>query len=131
MRIKSSNMYSLITQSSVETEKLIKGNLDSNYSDFGHTVPGGNIAYRLKIKNTGNKTISKLVLLDILPSINDLGITDSVQRGSVFTPTLTGPISVPKQWENKVSILYSKSKDPKRDDLVKNTKLPRYNKTYS
>ena len=123
-RLKSGNEYKVIKNESIETEKLVKGSLDSKYSSFGYTSPGGEIAYKLKIKNVGDDKVSKLVLLDVLPSVDDLGITDGVKRDSKFTPTLIGPIEVPKEWENKVSVLYSTSKNPKRDDLVKNVNYP-------
>ncbi|XZH90616.1 isopeptide-forming domain-containing fimbrial protein (plasmid) [Clostridium perfringens] len=123
-RLKSGNKYTITKDASIETEKLVKGSLDSEYSRFGHTSPSGSIAYKLRIKNVGNNKISKFVLLDVLPSINDLGITDGVERDSKFTPVLTGPIEVPTEWKDKVSVLYSTSKNPKRDDLIKNVNYP-------
>src|SRR5690625_222442 len=65
-----------------------------------------------------------MVLIDVLPSVGDLGITDNIVRGSQFTPSLNGPIVLPAEWVDKVNVVYSTAKNPKRDDLTKNTKYP-------
>src|SRR5690625_2144809 len=65
-----------------------------------------------------------MTLIDVLPSEGDLGITDNVERGSMFTPLLTGPVILPAEWENKVDIVYSTVKNPKRDDLTRYTVYP-------
>lgn len=43
-------------------------------------------------------------------------------RGSRFTPTLVGPITVPAAWQDKVVVSYSESKNPKRDDIYTKVK---------
>ncbi|WP_347835820.1 SpaA isopeptide-forming pilin-related protein, partial [Gracilibacillus sp. JCM 18860] len=54
-----------------------------------------------------------------------MGITDNVDRGSQFTPpTLTGEITIPSSWTDRVDVLYSIAKNPKRDDLTRNTDYP-------
>ncbi|MFD2386434.1 SpaA isopeptide-forming pilin-related protein [Enterococcus rivorum] len=123
-RVKSGNSYVMLREMNVQTEKLIKGERDSTYSRLGHTIPGGKIDYQLKISNTNNEPLTKFVLMDILPSVGDLGITDGAQRGSLFTPSMTGPITVPSDWVNKVTVSYSTAVNPKRDDLVKNVIYP-------
>src|SRR5690625_1760973 len=65
-----------------------------------------------------------MTLMDVLPSVDDLGITDNVSRGSTFTPTLERPIQLPSTWEDKVEIFYSTAFTPMRDDLIKNTVYP-------
>src|SRR5690625_4697400 len=123
-RLKSGNIYTMRGEYNLQTEKYVRGELDNEWSQFGQTVPEGSIDYRLKLTNTTGKDLTKMVLMDVLPSEGDLGITDNFDRGSQFTPTLTGPIVIPTAWENKVDVVYSSAKNPKRNDLTKNTIWP-------
>ncbi|WP_167630578.1 adhesive domain-containing protein, partial [Listeria valentina] len=122
--IKTGNQYSLLREDKISTSKLVKGDLDSAFSKFGHASPGGAIDYQLKLTNDGETDISDMVLMDVLPSIGDLGITDNTTRGSQFTPTLTGPIEVPESWAGKVAITYSTATNPSRADLTQNVLYP-------
>lgn len=122
-RIKSANLYILRGDHDLKTEKYVKGSLDKDWTSYATTIPGGDIDYKIKLTNTSG-LISSMTLIDVLPSVGDLGITDNVARGSKFTPKMTGPIALPKDWKNKVDIFYSKAKNPKRDDLIKNTIYP-------
>src|SRR5690625_2599391 len=90
------------SQYNIKTEKLVIGELDEQFTYFGKTIPGGSIEYKLTLTNTIGKDISSMTLMDVLPSVDDLGITDNVSRGSKFTPTLEGPIQLPSTWEDKV-----------------------------
>ncbi|ENH95978.1 cell wall surface anchor family protein, partial [Gracilibacillus halophilus YIM-C55.5] len=123
-RLKSGNQYFIRSEYNLETEKRVKGELDEDYTYFGHTVPGGEIDYQLLFTNTTGKDISYMTLIDVLPSIGDLGITDNVNRGSQFTPIMTNSITLPEEWQNKVNVFYSTAKNPKRDDLTRNTDYP-------
>ncbi|CAM4158756.1 adhesive domain-containing protein [Lederbergia lenta] len=123
-RLKSGNIYMIRGQYDIQTEKLVKGELDDDFTHFGHTTPGGSIEYLMKLTNTTGVDITKMVLIDVLPSVGDLGITDNVDRGSKFTPKMTNSIVLPEEWKNKVNVLYSTAKNPKRDDLTKNTSYP-------
>lgn len=122
-RLKSGNEYFTRGDYNIETEKLVRGELDDDYSLFGHTTPNGSIDYQLKLTNTGID-ISTMTLIDVLPSIGDLGITDNIERGSQFTPTLTGEVVLPAEWLNRVNVYYSTAKNPERDDLIRNVKYP-------
>lgn len=121
-RLKSGNVYVKRGSYDLKTQKLVKGELDEDWSDLAKTRPGGDIDYRLTLTNDTGKDLSKMVLVDVLPSVGDLGITDNIARGSKFTPKLQGPITLPAEWEGKVEVKYSQAKTPKRDDLIKNTK---------
>lgn len=123
-RLKSGNIYLIRGQYDLQTEKLVKGALDEEFSYFGHTTPDGSIDYQVKLTNTTGATISNMVLMDVLPSVGDIGITDNIERGSKFTPKMTGPIVLPSAWENKVDVVYSTVKNPERNDLTKNTVYP-------
>lgn len=81
----------------IESLKLVKGTLDTEYSrfpDFGFTTPGGAVNYRLKVSNIGSISVTNIVLLDILPSVNDIGVIDPQPRNSAWTPQLTAAIDV-------------------------------------
>ena len=123
-RLKSGNIYSIRGEYDLQTEKFVKGELDDDWTTLGQTVPGGDIDYQLFLTNTTGKDISTMTLIDVLPSVGDLGITDNVARGSQFTPLMTGPITLPTEWQSKVNVYYSTAKNPKRDDLIRHTKYP-------
>lgn len=123
-RLKSGNEYFIRGEYNIQTEKLVKGELDKDYSLFGHTVPNGSIDYQLKLTNTTRTDISKMTLIDVLPSMGDLGITDNIERGSQFTPTLTKEIILPDVWQDKVDVYYSTAKNPERNDLTRHTIYP-------
>ncbi|WP_459502559.1 SpaA isopeptide-forming pilin-related protein [Bacillus sp. C1] len=117
-RVKSANQYSLVKNDNLQIEKLVKGSLDNEFSLFGHTNPNGDVTYRFNLTNTTNEIIEQFMFLDVLPSVGDLGITDNKARDSKFETTLKGPISFTNtKWQDKVTVYYSKSKNPKRDDL--------------
>lgn len=106
--------YSLSNYDELKTEKEVKGDLDSGYSSMAHASLGGQIYYRLKFSNTDGQVITKLTLLDVLPTVGDLGITDNVDRESKFTPVLTGPITLNN---SNLEIKYSTSSKPSRQLL--------------
>ncbi|WYQ42641.1 SpaA isopeptide-forming pilin-related protein [Bacillus sp. FSL W7-1321] len=123
-RLKSGNQYYMSGQYNIQTEKLVRGELDDEFTTFGRTVPGGAIDYQLTLTNTTGSTISTMTLMDVLPSIGDLGITDNIERGSQFTPQLREPIQLPSQWEDRVDVYYSTAVTPERNDLIRNTNYP-------
>lgn len=109
--VASEQSYSLSNYDMLKTEKEVKGDLDSSYSSLAHASLGGQISYRLKFSNTDGRAITKLTLLDVLPTVGDLGITDNVDRESKFTPVLTGPITLNN---SNLEIKYSTSSKPSR-----------------
>lgn len=124
-RLKSGNVYYLTSEYDLQTEKFVKGP-GEDWSKFAKTVPNGPIDYKLHLTNSTGREISNMTLIDVLPSEGDLGITDNISRGSLFTPVLTGAIQLPKEWQNKVKVYYSQSKNPNRDDLTRYTDYPRW-----
>ena len=122
-RFKAGNIYYLIGQYDLQTKKEVKGANEKEYNLFTTVRPGATVDYRLSMTNTTKKDLGSMVLIDVLPSVNDLGITDNINRGSQFGLTLDAEgVKVPQEWENKVDIYYSTSENPKRDDLTKHTK---------
>lgn len=123
-RLKSGNIYAIRGKYDIQTEKLVKGELDNEFTYFGHTTPNGFIDYQVKLTNTTGQDISKFTLIDVLPSVGDLGITDNIDRGSKFTPKMTNSVILPAEWQDKVNVFYSTAKNPERNDLTKNTVYP-------
>lgn len=111
--VKNTATYKLSTYDQVKIQKFVKGSEDSDYGQMAHTTPGGTINYRLQI--TAGQQVDKLTLLDVLPSVGDLGITDNVNRESKFTPVLTGPINV--SGLSGATIKYSTATNPSRSVL--------------
>lgn len=112
--VASEQSYSLSSYDMLKTEKEVKGDLDSSYSSLAHASLGGQISYRLKFSNIDGQAITKLTLLDVLPTVRDLDITDNVDRESKFTPVLTGPITLNN---SNLEIKYSTSSKPSRQLL--------------
>ncbi|HCW52265.1 MAG TPA: hypothetical protein DG753_00670 [Clostridium sp.] len=122
-RVLSSNEYTMIKTNSIKTTKLVKGDQDSEYSKLGHASLGGTIDYQLAMTNNGAK-VGTFTLMEVLPSVGDLGITDNVVRNSRFTPTLTGAVTLPESWAGKATVKYSPATNPSRKDLDKNVIYP-------
>ena len=115
--LKSENAYILIKQEGIYTSKSVKGSLDEAYSDFAYTALGQNVDYQLEIKHNLDSAVKEMVLIDVLPSVDDLGITDNVTRDSKFSLVLTQEIQLNEQMEDKFEVYYSTAKNPNRDVL--------------
>lgn len=123
-RLKSGNRYVIRGMHDVQTELYVKGSLDTAYSAMGKSAAGGNTHYKLILTNTTGKDLESMTLIDVLPSVGDLGITDHVPRGSQFALKMKGPIVVPPAWNGKVNLYYSTEANPARDELTRNTIYP-------
>ncbi|RME50549.1 MAG: hypothetical protein D6790_21065, partial [Caldilineae bacterium] len=109
--------YTINALAALESEKLVKGQLDAAYSkypDSGLTVPGGTADYRLKVRNPGNVAMTDLVIVDILPFVGDTGVIDLSARNSQWRPNLIGPVSAPAG----VTVYYSTEGNPCRPEVV-------------
>jgi uncharacterized repeat protein (TIGR01451 family)/fimbrial isopeptide formation D2 family protein len=77
----------------LESQKYVKGTLDSNYVVNGHTIPGGLSNYKLQIWNAGNVPVKKIKVVDVLPYINDKKVLNNIPRvnpgASEWRPILT------------------------------------------
>ena len=124
IRIKSGNIYTLNGVYDLQAEKFVRSSSTDEWGSLKKVTQGKEFSYKLHMTNTTNKDISNMTLIDVLPSVGDLGITDNISRGSKFTPSLKGPISLPKEWTGKVNVFYSTATNPKRDDLIRDTKYP-------
>ncbi|WP_162921679.1 MucBP domain-containing protein [Listeria costaricensis] len=125
LRIRTANQYLLNQNKTVAISKLVKGNRDSKFSTTGHATTDSEVAYQLQLKNETDAKISDMVLMDVLPSVGDKGITDLSDRNSRFDMLLTGPLEMPDSWRDKVTVKYSTSKNPKRSGVLdKYTQYP-------
>ena len=101
---------------SLDSFKLVKGQLDTGYTkypDTGSTSPGGTADYRLVVKNTGNVPLKNVLIVDILPTLNDTAVTSTTPRNSEWTPFLAGPVAAPAG----VTVEYSIEANPCRDEM--------------
>ena len=100
---------------SLESEKLVKGQLDSTYTKFpnvAHSVPGGISDYILEVRNLGNVAMDSVVVIDIFPSSGDIGVIDTTARDSRWQPNLVSTINAP----TGVTVYYSIEGNPCRAD---------------
>lgn len=115
---------------SLTAKKLVKGQLDADwgyYGDlitYGETLPGGIADYQLQVSNNGsNGPISNIVIIDQLPSINDIGVIDTSIRGSQWTPYLVNKIICvddsgnPSSLPSGTKIYYSTIAHPSKVEL--------------
>lgn len=62
---------------SVSSNKQVRGALDTFYMEeplIGSTLAGGEIDYRIRIRNIGNADLEMIEVIDILPHIGDTGV---------------------------------------------------------
>lgn len=103
----------------MDATKWVKGVLDkvyTKYPDYGVTVAGGSINYRIDMTNVGTVNLTNLTLIDILPAVGDVGVIDTSQRLSRWTPELTGSASAPIIEEN-ATVYYTTEPDPDRTEV--------------
>ena len=98
---------------SIESEKLVKGQLDSIYTKYpniGTTLPGGVADYQLIVRNRGTVAMTDVVVIDILPSLDDSSVVTLVNRDSRWAPNLVGEVMAP----TGVTVYYSTENNPCR-----------------
>ncbi|MDK1727211.1 MucBP domain-containing protein [Dellaglioa algida] len=123
--IKTGNAYVLNKASNLDISTSIKGDKDTGYGDLGNVTVGKKATYKATLKNDTDEKITSMQFLDVLPSIGDANITDGAARNSAYEMKLDGEITLPSEWENKMTVLYSTSKNPKRAGILdKNTVYP-------
>ncbi|MGL9999074.1 isopeptide-forming domain-containing fimbrial protein [Enterococcus sp. DIV1444a] len=125
-RIENSNEYYVRNKNNLTIEKAIKASDDADFQMFTGGMVNQKAQYRVKISNETGKDFQNIAVLDVLPSIGDLGITDNIQRGSQFEPMLAGPIKIPASWQDAVTVSYSESKNPKRSNILYNKVTPNH-----
>jgi uncharacterized repeat protein (TIGR01451 family) len=120
-------------QGSINSQKLVKGELDSDYHfyddknvGYGRTLPGGAADYKLIVKNSGaNGPISNIVVIDVLPFVGDTGLIDTKARGSEWRPYLVNKIIgkyIDKNLQEQqlpldIKLYYSTNASPSKEEL--------------
>ncbi|MGN8553882.1 UNVERIFIED_CONTAM: carboxypeptidase regulatory-like domain-containing protein [Microbacterium sp. SLM126] len=69
----------------------------TRYPCVAQTTPGGPLSYRFALTNIGNVDATNYVMYDVLPHIDDTGVSETlsgVDRGTEWVPVLTGPVIV-------------------------------------
>ena len=97
----------------MSSELAVRGTLDAGYHTHpatGRTLPGGRADYRLTLRNDGNVALDRIVSLDLLPALGDVGVIDPSPRNSAWGPKLAGPVVAPPG----VTVYYSTAARPCR-----------------
>lgn len=98
-------VYKLLKSSTVHVIGTV-----TNGSTTGITTDaysGDTVTVSLLTKPDTDADLQNLSLVDWLPTPGDTGLTTSDSRGSTFAPSLTGPITLPSGWNDKVTVKYS------------------------
>ncbi|MGL5041501.1 MAG: SdrD B-like domain-containing protein, partial [Culicoidibacterales bacterium] len=93
--------------------KEARGDLDTSWSRYplvAKVSAGGQLQYRMTIRNLSTKPMNSINVVDIFPAVGDTGVLVTTARGSEWTPYLKAPIVPPPG----VSIAYSTSSNPNR-----------------
>ncbi|NEQ62542.1 MAG: hypothetical protein F6K53_36220, partial [Moorea sp. SIO4A1] len=79
----------------LDSQKVVQGEVDTSFSTSGTTVPGGQVDYQLTITNQGTVPMTNILVVDMLPAIGDTQVLNtSTARGSQWRPNLAGPVTV-------------------------------------
>lgn len=109
----------------LSSDKWVNGELDSAWSKYpaeGKTLPGGIADYQLKVKNTdSNGPIGNIVVIDVLPYIDDTGLLDTKARDSQWRPYLVNEIEIVSLPDitklDQITVYYSTSDTPDLSQL--------------
>ncbi|KQV24108.1 hypothetical protein ASE03_02110 [Kitasatospora sp. Root187] len=73
--------------------KEVKGDEDADYGSSATTSPGGEISYRMTVRNDSPDAVTDFIAYDRLPTPGDgYVLRPDTPRGSAWTPSLTEPI---------------------------------------
>lgn len=100
------NKIAVNSDANLESVKWVKGELDeewSKYPEVATTTPGGQVEYKLAVKNTGTIPMKEVTIVDVLPRVGDTGVIVGAPRGSQWSPVLSAAVSVP----DGVKVFYS------------------------
>lgn len=98
----------------LESQKLVRGTLDSDFNIAGTTTPGGQVTWKLQVENRGNIDVENVQYIDVFPHVGDTGVRLlNSPRGSEYAPQLVSPIDAPG-WQ----VEYSQSDNPCRDEVL-------------
>lgn len=101
---------------SLNSLKYVIGQLDVDYSRYpntGNSVPGGIANYKLTVQNSGDVSLTNLLIVDILPFVGDTGVKDPSPRNSAWRPFLASTVTAP----SGVTVYYSTNQNPTRPEI--------------
>jgi hypothetical protein len=123
--IGSANRYLTNKNKILEVSHQVRGDQHNNFEKTGYASAGSIVEYQINIDNPSDEKVSSMVIMGVLPAINDISITDLASRGSEFELELLGPINIPSEWEGKVEVTHSEARHPERANILdKNTIYP-------
>lgn len=109
----SKNHYTVLSDYYILVEKFVKAEVDTEFKKTTSMGQDELVTYKLDFTNKKGRVVDRFGLIDVLPHIGDLGITNFVERGSEFDLVLSGPIKIDDRFE----VRYSKDKNPSRQVL--------------
>ncbi|MCG8455651.1 MAG: hypothetical protein MI919_05165, partial [Holophagales bacterium] len=96
------------------SEKTVLALCDNDFTNTSAgTLIGGELQYRLRVRNAGTVPMEDFVIVDILPAVGDTGVLDLNPRDSLWTPILTAPVIPPPG----TTVFYSNSQNPCRPEV--------------
>lgn len=96
------------------SSKTVRALCDSDFTNTSAgTLLGGEMEYRLQVRNAGTVAMEDFVLIDILPALGDTGVLDLSPRDSQWTPILTAPVTPPAG----TAVFYSLTQNPCRPEV--------------
>ncbi len=105
----------LFAQASLVSQ-FVKGQYDDDFRkspEVGVSMPGGTMDYLLQVRNDDKVPMRELVVIDVLPAIEDESVMTNDGRKSEWRPNLIGAVEAPKG----VTVYYSTVKNPCTEEL--------------
>lgn len=109
----SKNYYSVLSDYFIEVEKFVKGETDTEYKKSTEMNEEDSVSYRFDIKNKKGTNVTEFALIDVLPHVGDLGISNLAETGRQFDLSLMDEVKI----DDRFTVYYSTSKNPSRSEL--------------
>ena len=111
-------IFTLQATNAANVAKQTKGPYDEDWKDGASKVEiGDEFEYRIFFRNESSKTMTNLVLIDILPRPGDIDPLTNTSRNSTWQPILTTPVAPPS---GGGTVYYSTSATPNMSPVVSN-----------
>ncbi|MGY3749927.1 DUF11 domain-containing protein [Vagococcus acidifermentans] len=121
--VRTGNQYYLIADTAAIVKQFVKGNKDNDFIDsVGRATNNGNVEYKLEINSFSN--VDNFMVIDRLPSVGDISITDIKDRESKFDISLSGPVEITGAYADYFQVFYSREKNPSVKELMDNVRYP-------
>lgn len=104
--------YIIANSTELQVTGEVSGDKEATWHQTVTVSPDSVATIHLNTTENTDETINQLYAIDELPTLGDLGITDSTDRDSNFVVSLDGPITLPSDWEGKVTVEYTTTQLP-------------------